>query len=425
LGEFSNNVAHSNGRYGLRIFHNLIPRTYPCSPIIYDEKNLTDPYWKNPLITAHFVNFTSYKNGRNGAIAEKVGDVRWENFKVADNLVAGLEYSITGLTMDGTAQINGALVIGYSNNAEIVTNNTFSHGIITPRKEFFQVNNVKFFNFDVAGKAAIGSCSHCFHPASTDSGARTVTFSGIKFDPATVPIKIRYQYPFRDIFYDLDGSLTGLGPKTWATPYFLHNHQPECIVNMTVYDGILCNSNVQVRRVVFQQYSPSIFEMMPLKILKIDGNEWNQTNPNASSEYYANSSSYSIVPFKPKSDPSNAWALPIVTGHKYKLHWGYGLDFDRMLLELSPKWQPSDKGINMVMNFTDIRAKVEVITGGDFIENTTLTTKAANQLQTGDNIIYNDTESRQIHLHINGKNKTRASVRMVGYRCIGSCFAAI
>jgi hypothetical protein len=33
LGEFTNNVAHSNGRYGLRIFHNLIPREKPCQPI--------------------------------------------------------------------------------------------------------------------------------------------------------------------------------------------------------------------------------------------------------------------------------------------------------------------------------------------------------------------------------------------------------
>jgi hypothetical protein len=165
------------------------------------------------------------------------------------------------------------------------------------------VSNVRFYNFDLAGKAAIGSCSHCFHPASTDSGARTVTFSNLKFDQATVPIKIRYQAPYRDIFYDLDGTLTGLGPRTWATPYYLHNHQPECIVNKTVYDGILCNSNVQVRRMVFNEYSPSIFEIMPLKILKIDGNEWNQTNPNGSSEYYANSSSYSIVTFRPKLDP--------------------------------------------------------------------------------------------------------------------------
>jgi hypothetical protein len=59
------------------------------------------------------------------------------------------------------------------------------------------------------------------------------------------------------------------------------------------------------------------------------------------------------------------------------MHWGYGLDFDRMLLSLSPIWQPTDKGVNLVMNFTDVRVKVEVITGNDIIENTTLTTKAA------------------------------------------------
>lgn len=112
-----NNVAHSNEKYGLRIFHNLIPRTYPCSSLFYNASS-SDPYASNPLITAHFVNFTSWKNRRNGAIAEKVGDVRWENFKVADNLVAGLEFSLTTETADGTAQINGALVIGRSENAD-------------------------------------------------------------------------------------------------------------------------------------------------------------------------------------------------------------------------------------------------------------------------------------------------------------------
>jgi hypothetical protein len=30
VGEFRDNVAHSNGRYGLRIFHNMVPRKFPC-----------------------------------------------------------------------------------------------------------------------------------------------------------------------------------------------------------------------------------------------------------------------------------------------------------------------------------------------------------------------------------------------------------
>jgi hypothetical protein len=36
LGEFRDNVAHSVGRYGLRIFHGHIPRTFPCKGISYD-----------------------------------------------------------------------------------------------------------------------------------------------------------------------------------------------------------------------------------------------------------------------------------------------------------------------------------------------------------------------------------------------------
>ena len=139
------------------------------------------------------------------------------------------------------------------------------------------MHNVSFYNFDVAGKAAIGSCSHCFHPAATDSGARTVTFSGIHFD-ASVATKISYQYPFRDIFYDLDGTLTGLGPHSWASPYFKFNVQPECIVDLAVYDGILCNNKVQIRRVAFYNYAPDIFNLEPMFIMQMDNVNYTSLN---------------------------------------------------------------------------------------------------------------------------------------------------
>lgn len=72
--------------------------------------------------------------------------------------------------------------------------------------------------------AALGSCSHCFKQChnSTDSGARTVKFSNIYFD-SSVTKKIRYQFPYRAIYQDLDGTLTGLGPNTWATPGWNHS----------------------------------------------------------------------------------------------------------------------------------------------------------------------------------------------------------
>lgn len=182
VGEFRNNTAHSCGRYGLRIFHNMVPRKFPCKAITYDVNNSTDPWWQNPPITADFYDLTSWKNGRNGAIAEKVGDVRFHNFKVADNKLAGIEFSLTDDHGDNTTRINNALIIGRTNNSEAALEWSEPYGIINPRTENFRVDGARFFNFDWNQAAALSSCSHCFHPAATDSGARTVRFSNLSFD---------------------------------------------------------------------------------------------------------------------------------------------------------------------------------------------------------------------------------------------------
>lgn len=215
VGEFRDNHAHSNGRYGLRIFHNMVPRKFPCKPI-------SDT---NPYITANFNGLTSWKNNRNGAIAERVGDVRFNNFKTADNLLAGIEFSLThefpDFIGDDKQGIYNALIIGRSENTEDLLEGNTPRGIITPRTENFVIRGAKFFNFDWENAAAFGSCSHCFHSAATDSGARTVRMSGLEF--TNVVKRIRWQFPHKAIYLDEDGSLTGKGPKTWATPYFKHH----------------------------------------------------------------------------------------------------------------------------------------------------------------------------------------------------------
>jgi hypothetical protein len=52
-------------------------------------------FWQNPFITANFNGLTSWKNGRAGAICKIVGDIRFNNFKTADNRMAGIEMSVT------------------------------------------------------------------------------------------------------------------------------------------------------------------------------------------------------------------------------------------------------------------------------------------------------------------------------------------
>jgi len=192
VGQFKGNHAHSNGRYGLRIFHKMIPKKYQCKPITYDHDKPDDPYHANPPITANFHDFTSWKNGRNGAICEESGDVRFHNFKTADNILAGIEFGITDHYGDDTTRIDGALIIGKSSNTNIRLDAASPHGILTARTENFMVKNAKFYNFNWNDAAAIGSCSHCMNDGSTDSGARTVKFSGLKFDDATVTKRIKF-----------------------------------------------------------------------------------------------------------------------------------------------------------------------------------------------------------------------------------------
>ena len=213
---------------------------------IFNTTNPADPYLGNRPILADFQNFVGWKCGRNCAISERTGFVHYSNFKCADSGIAGIEYSLTNEIADGYAKITGGMIIGNTglNNGDGILGTSRVWGIITARSEGMTVENVSFYNFDFAGSAAIGDCSHCFHPAATDSGARTVKTTGLVFDDATVPQRIFYQLPWRGIFLDLDGSLTGLGANSWATPNWIHNNVPECTVSMNKYNGLICTSAI-------------------------------------------------------------------------------------------------------------------------------------------------------------------------------------
>lgn len=246
LGEFKDNTAHSVHKYGLRIHHVLLPKENPCKPMpAYDYANPTDPYLGNRPILANFINFVGWKAGRNCAISERTGYVHFSNFKCADSAIAGIEFSDTSEIADGYAKVIGGMVIGNTgvNNEDGTLGTKRVWGIIGPRSEGMTIEGVKFYNFNFADSAALGDCSHCFHPASTDSGARTVRTTGLVFD-TTVPKRIHYQFPYRGIYADLDGSLTGLGPNSWATADWAHNRVTECTVDMLKYNGLTCTSAV-------------------------------------------------------------------------------------------------------------------------------------------------------------------------------------
>lgn len=274
VGEFRDNHAHSCGRYGLRLFHNMVPRKYPCKPIVYDSDYLSkgedSPWWQNPPITANFNGFTGWKNLRNGAIAKTVGDIRFNDFKTADNLLAGIEFAETDTFGDKTtemAQINRAVIVGRSyENDELKLEKGTPRGIITPRTDNFVIQGVRFFNFNWGDAAALGSCSHCYHDQASDSGARTIVFRNNSLD-ATVTRVCNFMTPWRAIFFDEDGTMTGKGPGSWMTPYYPSHNVTGCESNIN-HTTTMCDSSVQIRRIAFYAAMPAnIFAGMAMKIL--------------------------------------------------------------------------------------------------------------------------------------------------------------
>ena len=57
--ESKDNVAHSNKRFGLRIFH-LAARKHPCKPT--KDTSLNNPYDGNVAIENVFENYTLWRN---------------------------------------------------------------------------------------------------------------------------------------------------------------------------------------------------------------------------------------------------------------------------------------------------------------------------------------------------------------------------
>lgn len=67
LGISRDNVAHSNRRFGLRIFK-LSARKYPC--LDTEDESALDPYTGNPPIHSQFDNYTLWKNEECGFLGE-------------------------------------------------------------------------------------------------------------------------------------------------------------------------------------------------------------------------------------------------------------------------------------------------------------------------------------------------------------------
>jgi hypothetical protein len=88
-----------------------------------------------------------------------------------------------------------------------------------------------------------------------------------------------------------------------------------------------------VRRIAFYGVTGNgQYEGQRLKILKNDDEIYVGMTKEEKDSYINNSDNWSSIEYKPMKDPRDGWAVPFVTGHKYRFHIGVGLDFEGMTI---------------------------------------------------------------------------------------------
>ena len=150
--------------------------------------------------------------------------------------------------------------------------------------------------------------------------------------------------------------------------------------------------------------------------------------PDALLAYQKNLANYDESCITVLKDPGYAWALPYVTGHKYRMFWDKGqLDMTNIKMEISTRWEPTDKYVEFNLPYIDKREDIDFFTVYDytqsksdylkyFIPNGTLDpTTRANWL-TGYN--YNDNLAKQeLNFVVTGNAKSSKTIQINGYRC--------
>ncbi|CAE7562181.1 PKHD1L1, partial [Symbiodinium sp. KB8] len=339
LGEFFNNTAHSNGVHGLRLYPVVLPRAEPCS-------NTIVPY---PM---YFLNFTTFRNGMHGVFGKLNGDIHHINVKSLENVRDDLFWTKLAEVRyrEDDAHIQNGLFVGSIDPQRAPRDKV---GVFAPQREFFHIDGATFVNY---GRGALATCAKCGEQMSLAQGGFTYRVEGLVFVNSTQ--RVKWGPGRKDIIYDLDGSLTGRGPRSWASPYWSFNAAgtaPACTrensATATYDDAILCDASVEVRRIGIDMYEPDELRAVSLGVSPVDHPVYEDNK----------------VGFLFKEIAG--WVFPIVTRRWIRL-WFHNtpLDWHELQIRFSePDYigahAPESEWVGLKLNWTDTRYRNKVLYG--------------------------------------------------------------
>jgi len=268
--EFSDNVAHSCGVYGMWIFEDYTPRKNNWAAEC--NSNAGQAGADHPM-----VNFHTWNNERGCELS--MGDgVHMNDFVSANNFKAELsvkENHATDNFADDSTSYHNSVVIGTTKAHPSLPGCT-SFGMETPWKfGSFMVHGIKFINFNEAEKAS-ESCygiDYCYSSYPFDCG-RISLWSGVDWDNSDR--KGHFEWEFETVLWDLDGTLSGTGvPDSKVTPNsaLYDDCTPTAEAGWNLgFDASVCTPDQNFLRVSIEDILPESLNSITMNVNNKNGN---------------------------------------------------------------------------------------------------------------------------------------------------------
>ena len=202
--EFDGNHAHSNGKYGLRVFDIYQPNAPSVFRNTFVWRNAKVGWTATVIGRVGFDGIVAVQNGHHVFESRSTSQIdNWDQAYIKN----GFFVDYTGLPLaDSYGEFGDAF-----GNPELL-GGPMKGGILLPWNEDagggFSVHNTTFVNFK---NGCIRGCAHCGRGGSPvlGDGAFETRFSGMRFVNSSQ--RVLFRHPNEAFFYDLDGTLTGTG----------------------------------------------------------------------------------------------------------------------------------------------------------------------------------------------------------------------
>jgi len=259
IGEWKRNRCHHLPGSCIRIYLTWIPRKEPCKKDSAENPQVlfNTTCWRIGNACYNAMKMGSVHNYHMTAIESGGQDIFTVKFLRAASVSHANKYETDWLAMP---HIKDSVFVGTMPQNLDVRSTKMKQSILLPQNEQFYVADSMWVNLD--NTPVFKGCSKCWTLAKWRQGAHTYRSSGLQFINVTRRINVFK----KDIYWDLDGSLTGEPDTytTWADAFNLQHpgcNYTQVLFNQTGEDTFEENTWYSFEDIITDQ--KSIFKTSP------------------------------------------------------------------------------------------------------------------------------------------------------------------